>query len=184
MKREFLKELGLEDEAIGKIMAENGKDIEAFKSRLADTEQKLSESQEKVNQFEGKVADFEKLAAGNAELKKQLEDLNAKIAADREAAEKAQADKALTEKIIAAFGDKKFVNEYTKNALIDEIKYEMTKPENIGKGISEIFAALTTDKEGLFANPNPMDMSGMGRVEIADVNDDKMRAAMGLPPKK
>ena len=34
MKREFLEGLGLEKEAIDKIMAENGKDIEAGKAKL------------------------------------------------------------------------------------------------------------------------------------------------------
>lgn len=48
MKRDFLKELGLEDEAINRIMAENGKDIEGWKTKLTDTEQKLSEAQGKV----------------------------------------------------------------------------------------------------------------------------------------
>lgn len=33
MKREFLKELELTDEAIDKIMTENGKDIEGFSLR-------------------------------------------------------------------------------------------------------------------------------------------------------
>ena len=35
MKREFLKELGIEDEVIDKIMDENGKDIEGLKSQGA-----------------------------------------------------------------------------------------------------------------------------------------------------
>lgn len=169
MKREFLKELGLDDEAIGKIMAENGKDIESWKTKLADTEQKLTEAQGKVTQYESKVSELEKLSAGNADLKKQLDDLNAKIAADKAAAEKAAADKELTDKIVAAFGDKKFVNDYTKNALITEIKTELIRPENAGKGISEIFTALTTDKEGIFANSNPPNMSGLGNIEMHNV---------------
>ncbi len=36
MKREFLKNLGLEDEVIDKIMAENGKDIEKAKGDLEE----------------------------------------------------------------------------------------------------------------------------------------------------
>ena len=32
MKRDFLKDLGLEDEVINKIMTENGKDIEKHKA--------------------------------------------------------------------------------------------------------------------------------------------------------
>ena len=34
MKREFLKELGLSDEQVNSIMAENGKDIEKHKTEL------------------------------------------------------------------------------------------------------------------------------------------------------
>jgi hypothetical protein len=34
MKREFLEELGVEKEVIDKIMAENGKDINAEKSKV------------------------------------------------------------------------------------------------------------------------------------------------------
>ena len=36
MKRDFLKELGIAEEAIDKIMAENGRDIEAAKAKYAD----------------------------------------------------------------------------------------------------------------------------------------------------
>ena len=39
MKREFLEGLGLEKDAIDKIMAENGKDIEAGKAKLEEEQQ-------------------------------------------------------------------------------------------------------------------------------------------------
>lgn len=172
MKREFLKELGLEDETINKIMAEHGKDIESYKTRLTDTEQKLTGSQGQVIQYETKIAELEKLTAGNAELKRQLDTLNAQIAADREAAQKAQADKELTDKVIAAFGDRKFVNAYTRDAMVAEVKAEMGKAENTGKGIREIFEGLTKDKDGIFANPNPADMPGMKDVNLALKRED------------
>lgn len=172
MKREFLKELGLEDETINKIMAEHGKDIESYKTRLADTEQKLTGSQGQVIQYETKIAELEKLSAGNAELKRQLDTLNAQIAADREAAQKAQADKELTDKVIAAFGDRKFVNAYTRDAMVAEVKAALAKAENAGRGIGEIFAELTKDKDGIFANPNPADMPGMKDVNLALKRED------------
>ena len=172
MKREFLKELGLEDETINKIMAEHGKDIESYKTRLADTEQKLTGSQGQVIQYETKIAELEKLTAGNAELKRQLDTLNAQIAADREAAQKAQADKELTDKVIAAFGDRKFVNAYTRDAMVAEVKAALAKAENAGRGIGEIFAELTKDKDGIFANPNPADMPGMKDVNLALKRED------------
>ena len=38
MKREFLEGLGLEKEVIDKVMAENGKDIEAEKTKTKNAE--------------------------------------------------------------------------------------------------------------------------------------------------
>lgn len=172
MKREFLKDLGIEDETIDKIMAEHGKDIESYKTRLTDTEQKLTGSQGQAAQYETKIAELEKLTAGNAELKRQLDALNAQIAADREAAQKAQADKELTDKVIAAFGDRKFVNAYTRDAMVAEVKAALAKAENAGRGIDEIFAELTKDKDGIFANPNPADMPGMKDVNLALKRED------------
>lgn len=172
MKREFLKDLGIEDETIDKIMAEHGKDIESYKTRLTDTEQKLTGSQGQAAQYETKIAELEKLTAGNAELKRQLDALNRQIAADREAAQKAQADKELTDKVIAAFGDRKFVNAYTRDAMVAEVKAALAKAENAGRGIDEIFAELTKDKDGIFANPNPADMPGMKDVNLALKRED------------
>ena len=43
MKREFLESLGLEKDAIDKIMAENGKDIEAGKAKLEEEQMDYSQ---------------------------------------------------------------------------------------------------------------------------------------------
>ena len=60
-------------------------------------------------------------------------------------------------------GDKKFTNDYTKNGIISELKTEINKAENKGKGYSEIFEAITKDKTGIFENPNPpASIPGMG----------------------
>ena len=172
MKREFLKVLGLEDGAVDQIMAEHGKDVEGFKSQLTDSAQRLSEAQGYAAQYEAKVGELETLTAGNAELKRQLDALNAQIAADREAAQRARADKELTDKVLAAFGGRKFVNDYTRDAMVAEVKAALAKAENTGKGIGEIFAELTKDKDGIFANPNPDDMPGMKDVNLALKRED------------
>jgi DNA repair exonuclease SbcCD ATPase subunit len=185
MKREFLRSIeGLSDEAIDKIMAENGKDVEAIKGKLTATEAELQKSKESFAQYEAKIAELESKSSSNTELKKQFEELQAKVAAEKEAAEKAKADETLTNNIITAFGDKKFVNDYTKKSLIAEIKEALAKPENTGKGIEKIFTELTKDKEGIFENPNrPPDMPPMGEVDTSKLNDNKIRAVMGLDPK-
>lgn len=41
MKREFLKELGVADDVIDKVMAENGKDIQAEQSKLSEKDKEI-----------------------------------------------------------------------------------------------------------------------------------------------
>ena len=62
MKRDFLKDLGLEKEAIDSIMEENGKDIEAAKADVKSLESKIST-----------------LESDNATLKKQVEDRGSQL---------------------------------------------------------------------------------------------------------
>ena len=60
MKREYLEKLGLDKETIDKIMAENGKDIETEKSKIAAKEQELetirdnlSKANETIESYKG-----------------------------------------------------------------------------------------------------------------------------------
>lgn len=66
MKRETLKDLGLDEAVIDKIMAENGKDVEAEKAKLtakqgelAKANETLKTMQESIKKFDG--VDVEKL---------------------------------------------------------------------------------------------------------------------------
>ena len=184
MKREFLKGLELTDEQITAIMAENGKDIEATKGKLSTVEAELKTAKEAIANYDATIKEMES-SAGNAEaMKAELDKLKADIQAKTEAEEKEKADAMLTDNIKQAFGEKKFINDYTQNALISEIKQELSKPENAGKGVSDIFTVLTKDKEGIFANEAtpPPGMGGMGSGAAA--TDIDVRAVMGLPPLK
>jgi small-conductance mechanosensitive channel len=91
MKREFLEELKLEKELIDKIMAENGKDIEAEKAKVTTKsaeidglKTQLNEANKQIESFKGmdiegikKAADEYKTKAEQAEVeaKKQIEKL-------------------------------------------------------------------------------------------------------------
>lgn len=81
MKREFLKELGLEDEAIDKIMAEHGKTVnetkekaekaDELKNQLEDYKQQISERDTQLEEL--KKVDAEGLQAKIDELQQQNE---------------------------------------------------------------------------------------------------------------
>ena len=186
MNREFLKTAGVPEEAIDKVMAEYGKDLQQEKDKAKGTASELAEANKTIETYKTRIAELEKSAGDNTDVKKQLDDLKAQIAEEKRLADEKAADEQLTNTIKAALPqDKKFVNEYTEAAYISQIKAELGKAENKGKGISEIFSVLTKDKAGIFANPNEVkNMTGFGGTGGAEVDDAKIRRVMGLPPKK
>ena len=186
MNREFLKNAGVPEEAIDKIMAEHGKDIQAEKDKGAKAVSDLAEANKTIETYKTQVEALEKKAGDNSDVKDELEKLKKQIADEKKAAEAKAADEQMTALIKEAFPkDRKFVNEYTEQAMISQIKAEMGKPENKGKGVGEIFTALTKDKAGIFENPNqPGNMGGFGGSNIDQVNTATMREIMGLPVKK
>ena len=181
MKREFLKALELSDEVIDKIMAENGKDIEAEKSKTASYKQKFETSESDKAELETKIEELQTAGTDNEKVKKELEDLKKKIEDDKKATEAKRADDELTAAITAVFGDKKFTSDYVKNGIIADMKSEIAKPENKAKGYDKIFEELTDGKEGIFVSPNQVQMGDFGNIDT-DITTDQLRAAMGLDP--
>lgn len=164
MKRENLD--FLEAEQIDKVMALYGKavtkkdgEIENLKSSQKDLEEKLSTYETKINEFNEKAKD-------DADWKLKYEELQTSIK-EQEAKQKAEEqDKILTDNINNLFEGKKFTSDYARNGLMTDIKAELNKPENKGKGIQDLFNELTKDKEGIFASDNELkDMEGMGDSE-------------------
>ena len=140
-----------------KVKTDLNKEIETYKTTIANLEKQLENvpDSEEINVLKKEIADMKTAEA------KRIADEKAK-----------KEDEILTDNIIAAFGDKKFTSDYVKNGLIADIKAELNKAENKGKGIKEIFDGLTKDKTGLFENPNqPADMPGMGEGDTTTPNN-------------
>lgn len=180
MTREDLKKIieGITDEQLKSILDINSADIGKAKQ---DYDTVKSEN----DTLKGKITELSEKANNADDYKKQLDNLKTEIK-QKEDADKAEAeDKALTDAIIATFGDKKFTSDYVRNGIIADMKTEIAKPENKGKGYNEIFETLTKDKEGIFANSNPpADMTGMGNFDTKSVSESTMRAVMGLSSNK
>lgn len=164
MKRENLD--FLEAEQIDKVMALYGKAITKKDNEIETLTNSKKELEEKVATYETKINEFNESAKDNADWKTKYEELQTSIK-EQEAKRKAEEeDKILTNNITSIFGNKKFTSDYAKNGLIADIKDELGKAENKGKGIQEIFDTLTKDKEGIFVNENQIkDMAGMGDSE-------------------
>lgn len=161
--RDFLKGLDLDKETIDSIMAEYGKNLQGLK----ETNEDLTK---KVNTYETEIKTLKENSQDDENWKEKFEALDTKIKNQEAENKRKQEDEILTNNIITAFGDKKFTSDYVKNGLISDIKSELNKAENKGKGIKEIFDSLTKDKNGIFENPNkPAGMPGMGDIDTPEI---------------
>lgn len=61
MKRKFLEDLGLETDAIEKIMAEAGKDVTSLKARVDDLTEQINVKETTIAEKNKKIAEFEKI---------------------------------------------------------------------------------------------------------------------------
>lgn len=176
--REFLKGLELDKETIDTIMAEHGKLITEAKEKTQNLENKVKEYETKIGELSSKAED-------NTKVQEELDNLKKSIAENEAKAKAKEEDEILTKNITSVFGDKKFVNEYTKNAIISDIKTALKDSNNAGKSAKDLFEELTKDKDGIFSNPNP----GVSTPPTGDVNtglakENHDRELLGLEPKK
>lgn len=159
MKTEFLKELGIAEDIISKIMAENGKDIEATKGKFSDYDTLKSQ----VKTYETEISNLKTTETDNVTLKSDLETLKKQIKDKEEADKTAVYEKNMQERFSNLIGETKFVNDFTKNAVFSEWKKSLEDTANVGKGDKDLFDSLTKDKENVFANPNPgVNIPGIG----------------------
>lgn len=185
MKREFLTELGLEKDIIDKIMSENGADIENAKKSVAGLQDELKEKEKTIADLTETIKGFESTDDTVKELQGKIEEYE-KAEKERKQAEKdREQDAILTQNILEVVGDKQFVNDYTKDSIIAQVKSELAKTENKGKGASEIFETLTKDVEGIFKNPQQEQLviEQAGNPNDKELDDAFVRQVMGLPPK-
>lgn len=176
--REFLKGLDLDKETIDTIMAEHGK-------LITEAKEKTQELENKVKDYESKIGELSSKAETNTKVQEELDNLKKSIAENETKAKAKAEDEILTKNITSAFGDKKFVNDYTKNAIVNDIKSALKDSNNAGKSAKDLFEELTKDKEGIFDNPN----KGVSTPPTGDVNtglakENHDRELLGLEPKK
>lgn len=161
MKREDLEALGLEKDVIQKVMALHGADIEELKSDNKTLRADIAKKDKTIQEHEGTIKqlgdDIEKLKSdGGDEVAKLKDKINEYEKAEKQRKEdeaNALKDKQLTDNILEAIGDKEFVNDFTKQSIIAQIKEDLGKQENAGKGIKDIFEGLTKDSTDIFKNP-------------------------------
>ena len=139
MEREFLRNLGLTKEQEDAIMEEHGKTVKTHidgkNTALADLN-KANERLATVADYDAIKSELETLRAGKPAIDQELEDLR-KYKTGRENGDR----------FTAVVGDKKFVNDVTREHVFGKFTAAVADPANEGKTDSDIFAAVTDGKD-------------------------------------
>ena len=184
MKRKFLEDLGLETDAVEKIMAEAGKDVTSLKAKVDDLTEQINVKETTIAEKNKKIAEFEKVdieaiknseyERGKEEGSKEIEEFKRKNAIDKVYNEEFEVDgKKYKVK------DKKGLQGYLDN---EKIKYENDQVSGLVEQFSEIvktspYLFETDTKSPQFADSTPGTNPNRG-------NENALRQAMGLEPKK
>ncbi|MFJ8099391.1 phage scaffolding protein [Lysinibacillus sp. NPDC096212] len=149
MKREFLEGLGLEKEAIDKIMAEHGKTVESHKTKLTNLQSSVDDLTGQLTQRDKDLKTLKNQAEGSEGLQTQLTDLQTKYDTDKKAYETKIKDTQLSGALKLALNGK--VHDVNLVAgLIDKNTIELGEDGNITKGLDEQIKTLQESKSFLF----------------------------------
>lgn len=144
MERKFLEDLGLEKDAIDKIMAENGKDIEAEKAKIKAETEKLTKANETIKSLQETVKKFDGVDV--EKLKKDLADAETKYNTELSAAK-------LNYALEARLAKEGAVNSKAVKALLDISKISLDGDNLIG--IDEQLKVLKEKEKWAFTQPTP-----------------------------
>ena len=153
MERKFLKDLGLADDVIEKVMAENGKDINELKSAGETAKTTLADLQKQIKDRDKQLEALKTSSGDNEALKKQITDLQA---ANKQA--KTDYDVKLKEitlngKIESALMGAKARDVGIARAALDMSKISLDGENVLGR--TDQLAALQKDKAWLFGEDTP-----------------------------
>lgn len=150
MEREFLKGLGLEKDAIDKIMAENGKDIELEKGKVKDIQSQLVTANNTIKERD-KQLEILKNSPDNPEtLKQQIQQLQDDNKAKDEAHQKEIKELKVNSALEKALTNAKAKNAKAVQALLDLGDDVELNEDGTIKGLDEKIKALKKSDAYMF----------------------------------
>ena len=153
---EKTKGMKLADLSGGEYVAKGkAKDLSDEVERLKND---LSQRDETIKKLEA--------ASGDAEAtRKELERYKQEEADRKKAEKEAETDRILTEAAEQALDGKEFVNDFTRNHFVAELKKAIADPANKGKRAVKLFEEMTKDLDGIFRNPQqePLKLPGVDK---------------------
>lgn len=171
MKRKFLEDLGLEADAIEKIMIESGKDTTALKAKVDDLTEQLNVKDTTISEKNNKIAELEKV---DVEAMKTAEYERGKIEGSKEI-ENFKKQNAL-DKALQSYKAKD-ANILSKMLDMEKVKYN--DKYEIVEGLEEQINSIKESHDYLFDSDNPLptftgDIKQPGKTQITKEVFNKM----------
>ena len=150
MEREFLKGLGLEKDAIDKIMAENGKDIELEKGKLKDIQSQLVTANNTIKERDKQLETLKNSPDNPETLKQQIQQLQDDNKAKDEAHQKEIKELKVNSALEKALTNAKAKNAKAVQALLDLGDDVELNEDGTIKGLDEKIKALKKSDAYMF----------------------------------
>lgn len=150
MKTEFLKSLGLTDEQITSVMAENGKDIKKEKDKADEFERDLKDVNSQLKQANETISDLKKNNADNETLQKKIDQYEADMKSQKETYEKEINDMKYKNALESALSKYSFQDEAAKEFVISKIKDKTEFKNGEFIGINDAIADIQKNQSYLF----------------------------------
>jgi chromosome segregation ATPase len=188
MKTEFLKGLGLEQDAIDKIMAENGKDIESFRAQVETLKASETGLKGQLAQRDKDLTELKKNAGDSEDLKTKYDDLESTYKADKKAFEDRIRDTQISAAIKVAVAASAHDPDLVVSQ-IDKSKITLGDDGSVKMGLDEQVKELQKTKAFLFkaeGEADPGVKGGAGPASSDDgtpdpeMNEAEIAAAFGL----
>lgn len=182
MERKFLEDLGIEKEIINQIMAEYGKDIQNYKTQLADIEEKKQQLESNNATYQETIEKFKDINPD--EMQKTINDLQEQIKANDIKYKQDLADRDFNSFIDKGLNESKARDVRAVRALldIDSLKNSKNQNEDFKKAIED----LKENKSFLFESNEPIDNANVGGakdVPPKDVEDIALKNVFGIKEK-
>lgn len=186
MKREFLKKLGLEEEAIDTIMAEHGKTVQSQKAAIAEKDTELTSLKEQLKQRDADIEELQKSTTDD-DLKEKYSSLQEKYEADVEKLNNQLYKSRLNSAIELELTKRNARNIKTVTPLLDT---EIIKLTDDGiQGLSEQLDKIAKDNPFLFATEDSGEPDSEKKPQFVNPKNpgkqnptrtDKLREALGI----
>ncbi|HBJ2623601.1 TPA: phage scaffolding protein [Clostridium botulinum] len=150
MKREFLKGLGLTDEQITSIMAENGKDIKREKDKVDEVERDLEEANSQLKQANNTITDLKKNNADNEELQNKVTQYENDMETQKETYEKEINEMKYKSSLDSALSKYSFQDDAAKEFAINKIKDKVEFKNGEFIGINDAMTDMQKNQSYLF----------------------------------